>query len=119
MGLLAFLTYSSLLRMDSSVGDARNMTLMLMVIFGNIHALSSRSEHRSLFKMKFFSNPFLIIAVPTAQLVHIGAMYVPSISQVLQINPVSVMQWLSLLAIASILLLVEELHKYFLRKKKA
>ncbi|MDZ7782906.1 MAG: HAD-IC family P-type ATPase [Halioglobus sp.] len=58
MGVLAFATYAYLSFSGVEVADARNMTLMLMVLFGNIHALSSRSELRSLFSIRFFANPF-------------------------------------------------------------
>jgi Ca2+-transporting ATPase len=118
MGGLAFATYYSLLNNGTDVADARNLTLMLMVLFGNIHALSSRSEERSLFQIHFFANPFLIIAIPVAQMVHIGAMYMPGLSDVLEIRPITSGQWFSLLGIALILLVIEELHKFWLRRKR-
>lgn len=116
MGILAFATYAYLTYAGNTVADARNLTLMLMVLFGNIHALSARSETRSLFGIRFFANPFLVLAVPFAQLVHIGAMYAPGISHVLQLNPITLPQWLILAGVALLLLLIEELHKFWLRR---
>lgn len=118
MGVLAFTTFFYALEQETALHNARNLTLMLMVLFGNIHVLSSRSEKRSLFTMPFFANPFLILAVPIAQLIHIGAMYTPGLSHVLQIAPITPRQWIGLLLVAFTLLLVEEIHKYFLRKRK-
>ncbi len=118
MGALAFTTFFYALEQQTALHNARNLTLMLMVLFGNIHVLSSRSEKRSLFTMPFFANPFLILAVPIAQLIHIGAMYTPGLSDVLQITPITARQWMGLLLVAITLLLVEEIHKYFLRKRK-
>ncbi len=46
-----------------------------------------------------------------AQLVHIGAMYTPGLSTVLQVQPVSFELWLSLLAVALSILVVMEAHK--------
>jgi len=117
MGLLAFGVYAWLIANDTSVAQARNLTLMLMVLFGNIHALSSRSESKSLFRMPFFGNPFLIVAVPFAQLVHIGAMYLPGISNVLELEPISFRQWSVLAGVALLLLVVEELHKWWIRRR--
>ncbi len=117
MGVLAFATYSYLMNTGAAIEDARNLTLMLMVLFGNIHALCSRSETRSLFAIRFFANPFLVLAVPVAQLVHVGAMYTPGISKVLDLSPISIEQWLVLAGIALVLLLVEEIHKVYLRKQ--
>jgi Ca2+-transporting ATPase len=118
MGLLAFAVYFELMNTGTAVEEARNLVLMLMVLFGNIHALSSRSETRSLFAIRFFSNPFLIIAVPVAQIVHIVAMYTPGISSVLEISPITLREWLILAVVALTLLLVEELHKAWLRRRE-
>ncbi len=117
MGGLAFAVYAGFMASGTPVEEARNLTLMLMVLFGNIHALSSRSETRSLFQMRFWANPFLILAVPLAQLIHIGAMYTPGLSDVLALQPISFIQWTGLLGVALVLLLVEELHKFWLRRR--
>ncbi|MCR9220563.1 MAG: HAD-IC family P-type ATPase [Alphaproteobacteria bacterium] len=119
MGVLAFLVFWGLNAQDAPVEEARNLTLMLMVLFGNIHALSSRSETRSLFQIRFFANPFLVLAVPGAQLVHIGAMYTPGLGDVLALNPIGLLEWLGLAAVALLLLAVEEAHKAHLRHKVA
>lgn len=116
MGGLAFVHYYLALDSGQSVEQARNLTLMLMVLFGNIHALNSRSETQSLFSLSLFSNPFLMLAVPIAQLVHIAAMYTPGISDVLAIQPITLVQWSQLLLIACSLLLVEEFHKWWRRR---
>ena len=118
MGLVAFLNFQWTLDQGQTIDEARNLTLMLMVLFGNIHALNSRSESRSLFKIPLLRNPFLMLAVPLAQLAHIGAMYTPGLSDVLQIQPISLQQWLQLLAFALSLLVVEELHKVLIRWRR-
>lgn len=115
MGVLAFAVYAFLVNAGTPLDETRNLTLMLMVLFGNIHALSTRSETQSLFRMRLLANPFLMLAVPFAQLVHIGAMYAPGISNVLALNPITLMQWLALAGVASLLLVIEEGHKWRLR----
>ncbi len=117
MGLLAFLVFSELIASGAAVDEARNLTLMLMVLFGNLHALSSRSEHRSAFRNPLSRNLFLALAIPGAQLAHIAATYAPGVSDVLQLSPVSLSQWTALLAIAGLLLAVEEAHKWTLRRR--
>lgn len=115
MGVLAFATYWFLLHQALPVSEARNLTLMLMVLFGNIHALSARSEETSLFRMRLFANPFLVLAVPISQVVHIGATYMPGLADVLELHPVDAGSWLILLGVALVLLLAEELHKMTIR----
>ncbi len=115
MGVLAFLSFLAALNSGATEVEARNLTLLLMVLFGNVHALSSRSETRSLFQMPPLANPFLALAVPIALLLHLGAMHVPGLSDVLEIAPVTGAEIASLAAIALVFLAFEEGHKATLR----
>ncbi len=117
MGGLGFATYWYLHGIGTGLEEARSLTLMLMVIFGNIHALSSRSETRSLFRIRFFANPFLVLAVPASQALHIGAMYTPGLSDVLALKPITLREWVILLGVAMALLVTEEAHKLLLRRR--
>jgi len=117
MGVLAFLVFAYLQSIGMSLEETRNLTLLLMVLFGNIHALSARSEQKSIFKLQLFSNPFLMLAVPLAQIIHIAMMYVPGINDILGIQPVSFSQWIGLFSVALGLLFVEELHKWWIRQR--
>ena len=116
MGLLAFALYAGLSWNGTPVEEARNLTLMLMVLFGNLHALSTRSETRSLFRMPLWRNPFLALAVPAAQLIHIGAMYTPGLSDVLDLQPITLAAWVQLALIALLLLAAEEISKALERR---
>ena len=116
MGCLAFTLFKW--QIDSGVAEqeARNMTLLLMVLFENVHVLNSRSEQLSIFKQYFFGNKFLLFGMLAAQGIHIMAMYTPGLRELLELSPVSLRQWLGLLAIALVLIIVDELHKYLMHK---
>lgn len=109
MGGIAFTVYYWLLELGYTVESARNYVLLLMVMLENMHALNSRSETRSIFKQKFFSNPLLIVSIIAAQFIHIICMYIPGISDVLHIQPVSLNEWLALLLVACSLLVADEI----------
>ena len=111
IGIVAFAVFSWLINSGMDEVAARNITLLLMVLFENVHTLNSRSETASLFRMNFFSNPFLLYGMLSAQFIHIGAMYTPGLSDILQISPVSPVQWLQLLPIALSLIIIDEAHK--------
>ena len=117
MGVIAFTVYW-LSYNAFGHEDARNITLMLMVLFGNAHALSSRSETRSLFSIPLFSNRFLAIATPGALLLHLVSMHVPGLSGVLDIHPVSIPVFFALVAAALLFFLVEETHKFVIRRHR-
>jgi magnesium-transporting ATPase (P-type) len=111
IGAVAFLVFQWLLARGFTLDEARNGTLLLMVLFENVHVFNCRSETLSVFRHNFLSNPVLLIGTIVAQLVHIVAMYTPWISDVLHIQPVSPQHWLELLALALTVLVAMELHK--------
>jgi Ca2+-transporting ATPase len=113
MGCLAFAVFTWQLNNGATESAARNMTLLLMVLFENVHVLNSRSETLSVFRQGVFSNRFLVVAILCAQAIHIGAMYTPGLREILQVEPVTLNQWMQLLLIALMLIVVDELHKYW------
>ena len=116
MGLLAFLFFDWCLAQGLPEAEARNLLLLLMVLFENAHALNARSERRSLFGLPFASNPFLIGAILGAQGLHILMLYLPGADLVLGTGPVSFQDWLLVVAIAATLILVAELQKLVSRR---
>ena len=116
IGTIAFSTFHWLLNQDYTLDEARNGTLLLMVLFENIHVFNSRSETRSAFRHNPLRNPVLLFGTAAAQLVHIGAMYTPWISEVLRIQPVSPQHWLELLGLALTVLVAMELHKAYRKR---
>jgi len=117
IGSLAFALFYSLLNAGMAVEDARNSTLLLMVLFENVHVFNSRSETMSAFGHNPLRNPLLLFGTVAAQAVHIGAMYTPGLSSVLDVHPVSLAHWLSLIPIALVILLVMEMHKWHWRMR--
>ncbi len=111
IGSVAFLLFQWLIKQGYSIEEARNGTLLLMVLFENVHVFNSRSETRSVFRHSPMRNPLLLFGTLSAQLIHIGAMYTPWIRDVLHIQPVSLNHWLELLSLALSVLIVMELHK--------
>ncbi len=113
MGCVAFMVFSWMMKQGYSIEEARNGTLLLMVLFENIHVFNSRSEVLSAFGQNPMRNPILLFGTLAAQGIHIAAMYIPWINDVLGIAPVSFEQWLQLLGIALSVLVIMELHKFF------
>jgi magnesium-transporting ATPase (P-type) len=111
IGGVAFGLYNQLLAQGVEPAEARNSVMLVMVLFENVHVLNSRSERRSIFQHNLLRNPFLLFGTLAAQLVHIGAMYTPGLSDMLHIHPVSLTHWLTLLGLALTILVVMEMHK--------
>jgi magnesium-transporting ATPase (P-type) len=112
IGVVAFGLFKWLLDQGFSLEQARNSTLLLMVLFENVHVFNSRSETLSVFRHNPLRNKLLLAGTVIAQLVHIGAMYTPWLGDVLGASPVSFEQWLKLLGLALSVMAVMELHKW-------
>ena len=116
MGTAAFAIFYYLISNGYSLDEARNGTLLLMVLFEIVHVFNCRSETRSTFRHNPLRNRILLFGTLTAQAIHIGAMYTPGLNDILGIQPVSPQHWLQLLVIALLILVVMESHK-FLRNR--
>ena len=116
IGGVAYALFRTLLMQGYSLEEARNGTLLLMVLFENMHVFNSRSETLSVFQHSPLRNRILLFGTLVAQLIHIGAMYTPWLSEVLRIQPVSPTHWLELLGLATTVLIGMELHKFLRRR---
>ena len=110
MGGVAFAFWYWLLSQGWPEETARN-ALLLMVLFENVQAFNGRSETLSVFGHNPVRNRLLLFGTLAAQAVHIGAIYTPSLRDVLGISPVPSTEWLELLGMALGLLVAMELHK--------
>lgn len=119
MGLGGFAVFYWLLQNGYSDGAARNMLLLLFVLFENVQTCNSRSERQSLFTQGFRGNLPLLGGVLAAQAIHVLCMQLPGISDVLSLEPVSLLEWGLLLALASTLLAVSEVDKWWSRRRQA
>jgi magnesium-transporting ATPase (P-type) len=90
---------------------ARNLVLLLMVLFENAHALNARSETRSVFAVSYRANLFLVFAIICAQGLHIGAMYLPALRDILDVQPIAPIEWVMVAAMAASLIVVMEVYK--------
>jgi len=117
MGLLAFTVFYWLLQHGWAVDAARNQTLLLMVLFENVHVFNCRSETQSAFGHSPLRNPILLVGTVAAQGIHIAAMYTPGLGDVLAVAPVTLEQWSALLLIALGLLGVMEIYKLLWRRR--
>ncbi len=91
------------------------MALTTMVLFMAFHVGNARSEHRSVFRLSPFSNPFLLLAVLGALAVHVVALYLPPTQFVLRVEPIEVEAWVRIVLVASTVIVALEVHKLLRR----
>jgi Ca2+-transporting ATPase len=112
MGGIGVALFWWLIESGRSVDEARNLLLMLFVLFENFLTFSSRSERHSVFRQKLSANPPLVAGVLGAQLVHVTAMQIPFLRDVLGVAPISPADWILLLALAATVLVAMEFDKH-------
>jgi P-type Ca2+ transporter type 2C len=95
------------------LGEARNLIVQLFVLFEILHIGNARSEHTSVFRLNPRDNPVLLLGTGLALGVHLLATYTPFMQEVLGVRPIPLTQWATLLLLASNVILVMELHKWW------
>ncbi|WP_018237665.1 HAD-IC family P-type ATPase [Ensifer sp. BR816] len=115
MGGGGFAMFYLALQQGYGESEARNLLLLLFVLFENFQTFASRSERKSAFALGVFGNPLLLFSILAAQALHIAAMYTPILSDILQVAPISLYEWAILLIAASSVLFMMEFDKWRVR----
>ncbi len=114
-----FLVYDLCLRFGFAVEDARNLLLLAMVLFENFHVGNCRSEIRSAFALSPLRSPVLFFGTLGAFLIHVAAMYVPFLQDLLITKPVDLWLWGVAIAISVTIVPAVDLHKWWWAKRHA
>ncbi|MDR9763842.1 HAD-IC family P-type ATPase [Rhizobium redzepovicii] len=118
IGGAAFLAFQWMIAHGYGVPEARNITLLIFVMFENVQTLACSSERRSIFSVDILRNRFLLLSVLAAQTIHISAMYVPWLSGTLGLSPIMPLEWGLSMLIATSLVLVTEVDKFVSRRRR-
>nr|XP_043619175.1 calcium-transporting ATPase 4, endoplasmic reticulum-type-like [Erigeron canadensis] len=95
-------------------GKVKGMTLSLSVLVAieMFNSLNALSEDESLLTMPPWVNPWLLLAMSVSFGLHFLILYVPFLAQVFGIVPLSVNEWLLVLAVALPVILIDEILKF-------
>jgi P-type Ca2+ transporter type 2C len=116
MGVVAFIYFKNLINEGVDLASARNLTLLLMVLFENFMIGNCRSETKTVFIISPWRNKILLFGTLGALGLHILSLYAPGLNKILGTQPVPWTQWPLLIAGASLVLIIMELHKIIRRK---
>ncbi|KAI3514205.1 hypothetical protein L1887_12524 [Cichorium endivia] len=95
-------------------GKVKAMTLSLSVLVAieMFNSLNALSEDESLLTMPPWVNPWLLLAMSISFGLHFLILYVPFLAQVFGIVPLSLNEWLLVLAVALPVILIDEVLKF-------
>ncbi len=117
MGLGTLYLFSQYFEADLAKGWT--IALTTMAIFQWFNAWNCRSESKSIFQMNPFSNKFLVGATMVVISLQLFAVYNPFMQKVLHTIPLSLSEWFIIIPIAASIVLVEEIRKFFYRRRIA
>lgn len=111
MALVCLAVWVFLMREGYALDMARNLLLALLVLMQFYHVLNCRSEEESAFKIPFSRNSVLAVGMLVALGLHILATEVPFLQGLLRTESLPWQTWLTLFALASVVLVVMEIYK--------
>lgn len=119
MSAVGFGLFAWLLGNGWPEADARNLLMLLFVLFENVQVFNARSERVSAFRMPLSRNWLVVAATGGSLLIHVIAMYIPPVAETLSIAPVPLAWWGLLLLASTSLLAVMEVYKRVRREHGA
>lgn len=119
MGGISFSVFRSLLLAGWNPAVARNALLLLMVLFENVHIGNCRSETKSAFALSPCRSPVLLMGTIAAFSLHLLMMHVAWGQTLLQVAPLDLTTWLTLLGLSLSVLIALEAYKLgrYLRRR--
>lgn len=108
------LMYNQARRSGQAIAQTTVFTTLAM--FQVFNALNCRSRTRSFFKLGFFKNPYLLIAIAVSILLQIAAVYVPFMQTALGTAPLTLGNWGLIFLVSSSIFFVDELRKFIQRR---
>lgn len=116
IGLVGFAVWFWLLSTGYDEFTARNLLLLLMMLFENVHVFNCRSEYTSAFRVPLRNNRILVIGVAVAFGAHILSMQIPLMQSLLRVAPVKLNEFGLMLVLALSVLIVMEVFKRVRRR---
>ncbi|KAI3423614.1 Cation_ATPase_N domain-containing protein [Psidium guajava] len=90
---------------------ASTLSLSVLVAIEMFNSLNALSEDGSLLSMPPWANPWLLLAMSTSFALHFLILYVPFLAEVFGIVPLSLNEWLLVLAVSLPVILIDEILK--------
>ena len=89
----------------------------MLAVFQWFNAWNCRHESKSIFQLNPLANKFLVGATLMVVGLQLLAIYNPVMQKVLHTQPLGLADWLVILPVAASIIAVEELSKFFYRRR--
>jgi len=116
--IAVFCLYETALNKGTSIEIARTASVNMIVVAEIFYLFSSRSLKHSLFRIGFFSNPWLLVGVIIMILLQVGMTYLPFMNVVFGTQPLNLNTWIVIISAGFVLYGLVELDKAIKRWKE-
>lgn len=101
------------------MAKALTISLTVLAVFQWFNAWNCRSETESVFAMNPFSNMFLILAMGVVAMLQVFVVYTPFLQGLFHTTALTLAEWMLVFAVASSIIVVEEIRKLVYRMRRA
>lgn len=104
---------------EMDIVKAWTISLTTLAVFQWFNAWNCRHELKSIFQMNPFSNKFLVGATIIIVFLQMLAIYNPVMQKLLRTTELSLSEWMLIIPVAASIVLIEEIRKFFYRRRIA
>ncbi|MBI2459535.1 MAG: HAD-IC family P-type ATPase [Parcubacteria group bacterium] len=102
---------------QNNFSRALTLALTTLAVFQWFNAWNCRSEAKSLFQMNLLANKFLVGATLIVISLQLLVVYHPVMQKIFHTAPLKLSDWLIIIPIAASIIAVEEIRKFFYRRR--
>ena len=102
----------------ASVEESRTLAVTLFVVVQSFYLLNCRSLSKSIFKVNFFSNKYVLVGIFLMFAAQGAYIYLPFMNTIFQSAPIGFESWVLMLGYGIFSLLIVEIEKLIWRKKR-
>jgi len=102
---------------ENDITKAWTISLTTLAVFQWFNAWNCRHGSRSLFTMNPFANKYLVGATFIIVILQFFVIYNPVMQQFMNTKPLALAEWGMIVAVSSSIIFVEEIRKFFYRRK--
>jgi Ca2+-transporting ATPase len=113
---LAYWAWSNNILAANGAPAWNTMVFIFLTIAQMGHAYGLRSHVESAFRLPFFGNPLLLVAIGLTLVVQLGAVYLPFFNDIFNTNPLTVEQLALCLILSTVVFIGVEVEKLLIRR---
>ena len=103
----------------ASVEESRTLAVTLFIVVQSFYLLNCRSLSKSVFKVNFFSNRYVLVGISLMFIVQAGYIYLPFMNTIFNSAPIGLDSWILMLGYGTLSLIIVEIEKLIWRVKKS